>query len=265
MNRLLITGAAGGLGTMLRGALNGYASILRVSDVAELGAAGAAEEVVSCDLADAAAVDRLVDGCDGIVHLGGRSIEDTFEIILQSNIRGTYNLYDAARRHGRPRILFASSNHAIGFHPRETRLDGASAVRPDSLYGVSKCFGENLARYYYDKFGVETVNVRIGSCFEKPKDRRMMATWLSPNDFVSLIKAVFDAPRVGCTTVYGASANREQWWDNRDAAFLGWTPRDSSEAFRAEIEAATPVPDPEDAAVRFQGGGFAAAGHYEDV
>ncbi|SMF79857.1 uronate dehydrogenase [Tistlia consotensis] len=264
MNRLLITGAAGGLGRILRDKLAGYAPLLRLSDIAELGAAGPGEEVVPCDLADAAAVDRLVEGCDGIVHLGGMSVENAFETILQSNIRGSYNVFEAARRLGRPRILFASSNHAIGFHRREDRLDGNSKQRPDSLYGLSKCFGENLGSYYFDKFGLESVAVRIGSCFPEPKDRRMLATWLSPDDFVRLVKAVFEATRVGHTMVYGASANREQWWDNGHAAFLGWVPQDSSEQFRAKVEAASPRQDPEDPAVRFQGGGFAAAGHFED-
>ena len=264
MNRLLITGAAGGLGVMLRRELAGYAPILRLSDITDLGAAQPGEEVVTCDLSDAPAVDSLVTGCDAILHLGGKSIEGTFEEILQSNIRGTYNLFDAARRFGKPRILFASSNHAIGFHTRETRLDASARLRPDSLYGLSKCFGENLAQYYFDKFEVESVSVRIGSCFEKPKDRRMLATWLSPADFVRLIKSVFDAPRVGCSVVYGASNNREQWWDNQAAGFLGWTPQDSSEPYRADIEAATAKPDPNDPAVIFQGGAFAAAGHFED-
>ena len=264
MQRLLITGAAGGLGKLLRQELAGYAPILRLSDIADLGNAAPGEETVTCDLADAAAVSDLVAGCDFIVHLGGISTENTFESILQANLRGTYNVFEAARKHGKPRILFASSNHAIGFHDRETRLDGTSSTRPDSLYGVSKCFGEALASYYYDKFGIETVCVRIGSCFPEPRDRRMLATWLSGADFVRLVKCVAEAPRVGHTIVYGASANREQWWDNTHAGFLGWEPQDSAEQFRAKIEAATPRPDPNDPAVRYQGGGFAAAGHFED-
>jgi len=264
MQRLLITGAAGGLGQMLRDSLAGYAQTLRLSDVADLGEARPGEEVVPCDLADAAAVMKLVEGCDYIVHLGGKSIEGPFEEILQSNIRGTYNVFEAARKLGKPRILFASSNHAIGFHTRETLLDGASLQRPDSLYGVSKCFGESVASYYYDKFGVENVCVRIGSCFPEPKDRRMMATWLSPADFVRMIKAVYEAPRIAHTIIYGASKNREQWWDNSHAAFIGWVPEDSSEQFREKIEAAHPRQDPEDIKVRYQGGGFTAAGHFED-
>ena len=161
MQRLLITGAAGALGKLLRKELAGYAPVIRLSDIADLGSAGAGEETMPCDLADAEAVRKLVDGCNYIVHLGGVSVEDTFEKILQSNIRGTYNIFEAARKTGKPRILFASSNHAIGFHTRETRLDATSAQRPDSIYGVSKCFGEAMASYYYDKFCIESVCVRI--------------------------------------------------------------------------------------------------------
>jgi uronate dehydrogenase len=264
MQRLLMTGAAGGLGQILRRELAGYAPILRLSDIADLGEAGAGEEIVQCDIADADAVMKLVEGCDYIVHLGGKSIEGAFEEILQSNIRGTYNIFEAARKLGKPRILFASSNHAIGFHKRETRLDGGAAQRPDSMYGVSKCFGEALASYYYDKYNLENVCVRIGSCFPEPRDRRMMATWLSPADLTRLIKRVAEAQRIGHTVVYGVSNNLEQWWDNSHAAFLGWVPQDSSEQFRAKVEAATSPSDPDDPAVIFQGGGFAAAGHFED-
>ncbi len=264
MNRILITGAAGGLGRLLRQHLAGYAPILRLSDIADLGEAGPGEEVVPCDLADADAVLKLVEGCEYIIHLGGKSIEGAFEEILQSNIRGAYNIFEAARKNGKPRILFASSNHAIGFHKREERLDGGSLQRPDSFYGVSKCFGEALASYYYDKFGIENVCVRIGSCFPEPVDRRMMATWLSAADFVRLIKRVAEAPRIGHTMVYGASNNLEQWWDNSHAAFLGWRPQDSSEQFRDKIEAGAPPENPEETAIIYQGGRFAAAGHFED-
>lgn len=261
---LLITGAAGGLGTILRRELAGWPDHLRLSDIAEIENPGPGEEVVTCDLADLDGVLRLVEGVDGIVHLGGKSIEGEFETILNANLRGAYHVFEASRRAGGKRILFASSNHAIGFHEREKRLDGSSEHRPDSLYGLSKCFGEDLAQFYFDKFGVESVSVRIGSCFAKPRDRRMLATWLSPRDFANLIKCTFEAERVGATMVYGASANKEQWWDNSHAAFLGWTPIDSSEQFREEIEATNPRKDPADPSVKYQGGGFAAVGHFED-
>ncbi len=264
MHRILMTGAAGGLGKLMRAPLREMAPVLRLADLADAGPAQEGEEVVTCDLADAAAVDAMVEGVDFIVHFGGMSVENTFEVILQSNIRGTYNLFEAARRQGKPRILFASSNHAIGFYEREARLDANAPLRPDSLYGVSKCFGEALASYYWDKFGVESVCVRIGSCFPEPRDRRMLATWLSPADLARMIRCIATAERVGHTVLFGASANREQWWDNSHAAYLGWTPQDSSEPYRAAIEAAHPPKPCDDPAVRYQGGGFAAAGHFED-
>ncbi len=264
MEKILITGAAGALGKVLRTELNGWAQVLRLSDVADLGSASAGEEIVQCDLGDLDAVTAMVGGVDGIVHLGGKSIEGSFEEILNSNLRGTYHIFEASRRQGGKRIMFASSNHAIGFHEREHVLGGTSPQRPDSIYGVSKCYGETLATYYYDKFAVESVSVRIGSCFPEPRDRRMLATWLSPADFVSLIKCIFEADRVGASMIYGVSNNRETWWDNTHAAFLGWQPKDSSESYRAKIEATNPRPDPTDPAVRFQGGNFAKAGHFED-
>ena len=264
MKRILITGAAGNLGRVLRQKLNGWADIIRLSDIADLGDAGPGEEIQCCDLGDFDSVMALVEGCDGIIHLGGVSTENTFENILNANIHGTYNLYEAARQQNVPRILFASSNHTIGFHERETRLDANSPMRPDSLYGVSKGFGELLARYYYDKFGIQTANLRIGSCFDKPLDRRMVATWFSANDLVSLIHRIFTIDRLGCPVIYGVSNNSERWWDNHLVTYLGWQPQDSSDQFINEPYLQTPAEDSNHPAVRYQGGGFAAAGHFED-
>ncbi|MDN3525783.1 NAD(P)-dependent oxidoreductase [Halomonas sabkhae] len=264
LNRILVTGAAGGLGKAIRPHLARLAHRVRLSDIADLGTAADHEELVPCDLADAEAVRSLVEGCDGVVHLGGVSVEKPWDGILQSNIIGAYNLYEAARNLGKPRIVFASSNHTIGFHPRTTRIDSQCTRRPDSLYGVSKCFGEDLASLYHDKFGVETLSVRIGSCFPKPADTRMLATWLSVEDFVALLERAFVAPRLGYTVVYGVSANNETWWDNSKAAFLGWVPRDSSEPWREEVEAAAGDIDPNDPTVVYQGGKFVAMGHPDD-
>lgn len=257
MKRLLITGAAGGLGRLARERLAGMADTLRLSDVADLGAAAAHEECVPCDLGDAAAVMDLVEGCDGIVHFGGVSTEQPFEPILNANIRGVYNLYEAARAHGRPRILFASSNHTIGFHPVTERLDAACEYRPDGLYGLSKVYGEQLAMLYYHKFGIETARVRIGSCFPEPRDHRMLATWLSPDDLVAMVQAVFRVPVLGCPVIWGASANDTAWWDNSAAGYVGWVPQDNSEGFRGKLDATVAKPGPEDPIARWQGGGFA--------
>ena len=190
MKRLLITGAAGGLGKMARERLTHLADVLRLSDIDDLGEAAPNEEIVYCDLGDKAAVEAMVADCDGIVHFGGISVEKPWDLIMNANINGVFNLYEAARKNGAPRIIFASSNHAIGFHKQTDKLDASSPTRPDGLYGVSKCFGESMASMYHDKFGIETACVRIGSCFPEPRNHRMLATWLSADDFVRLIERV---------------------------------------------------------------------------
>ncbi len=264
LKTLLMTGAAGGVGTALRPMLNELAETVILSDLEEIGDLKPHERSRRCDLADAGAVDELVRGVDGIIHLGGVSIEKPFELILQGNIVGLYNLYEAARNNGRPRIVFASSNHVVGYYRRDQRIDSTAVPRPDSLYGVSKVFGEAVASLYHDKFGVETLSVRIGSCFEKPRNPRMLASWLSKRDLLSLCARAFAAPRIGHTVVYGASDNDEQWWDNRNAAFLGWRPKDNAEVWRAEVLAQTGPEDPADPATHYQGGAFVTAGHPAD-
>ncbi|HUL95908.1 MAG TPA: NAD(P)-dependent oxidoreductase [Usitatibacter sp.] len=261
--RLLLTGAAGGLGRVLRPAMRGWAPALRVSDIAPLGGPAAGEELAPCDLGDEQAVRSLVEGVDGIVHMGGISTDQPWAPILNANIVGVYNLYESARIHGVRRVVFASSNHAIGFYPRSQRIDADDPVRPDSLYGVSKTFGESLSRFYFDRYGIETVCLRIGSSFPEPKDRRMLVTWLSYADLTGLVRASLFAPRVGHTIAFGASANRDSWWDNRKAAHLGWVPRDSSERFRAAREAEPPPEKPDSPAEKLQGGAYVTMGPYE--
>lgn len=264
LKRLLVTGAAGGVGRSIRPLLSNLAEHVVLSDIGAVDDIGAAETFVRCDLADAAGVSRLFEGIDGVIHLGGVSVERPFDEILQGNIVGLYNLYEAARHHGQPRIVFASSNHVIGYYRRDERIDNTVYPRPDSLYGVSKVFGEAIASMYHDKFGQETLTVRIGSCFERPANPRMLATWLSVRDFVSLCGRGFDTPRLAHAIVYGASANDEQWWDNRKAGFLGWRPEDSSARWRIEVEAAAAGDDPNDPAIIYQGGAFTSAGHPAD-
>lgn len=264
MKRLLITGAAGGLGQAMRTRLVHLAEMIRLSDVADMGDAAVHEEIVTCDLADKAAVEALVEGCDGIVHFGGKSIEGPWDVVRDSNIEGVFNLYEAARKHGHPRIVFASSNHAIGYHKQSDRLDHNARVRPDSLYGVSKVFGEAMASMYHDKFGQETAIVRIGSSFPEPRDHRMLSTWLSYGDFVRLIERVFAAPHLGCPIIYGASANNASWWDNSGVAYLGWVPQDNSEQYRAGLDAQMETPGPNDPVSYYQGGAFTADGIHEE-
>ena len=186
-NRLLLTGAAGGLGTVLRQRLKPFCATLRLSDIADLGPAGAGEELVRCDLADARAVDSLLQEVDAVVHMGGVSVEGPWAPILAANIVGVHNLYEAARRHGVKRVVFASSNHAIGFYPQGKVIGTDISLRPDGNYGISKAFGENLSRFYFDRYGIETVCLRIGSSFPAPRD-----CWRRP---ICLISAAAATPR----------------------------------------------------------------------
>jgi len=260
--RLLLTGAAGGLGRVLRPRLARLCTTLRVTDIADLGAAAAGEEVVPARLEDADAVLALLAGVDAVVHLGGVSVEGPFEPILRANIVGVHNLYEAARRHGVGRIVFASSNHVTGFYRQDEVVSPLDPIRPDGNYGVSKAFGELLSRFYFDRYGIETVCLRIGSSFAEPKDRRMLATFLSFDDLERLVVASLTAPVVGHSVVYGVSDNARTWWDNTPARHLGFRALDSSEPFRAAVEAATAVPDRDDPAAIYQGGAFVTRGPY---
>lgn len=264
-HRLLLTGAAGALGTVLRSGLSPLAATLRISDRRPLSRSRASEETVLCDLGDADGILELTRDVDAIVHMGGIAGENTFESIVQSNIVGFYNLYEGCRKNGVRRVVWASSNHAIGFYPRPEVIGTAALPRPDSNYGLSKAFGENTAQYYWDKYGLETVSIRIGSCFPEPKDRRMLTTWLSYPDLVHLIHRSLIAPRVEHTVIYGVSDNDMRLWDNTGASHIGYRPRDNAERFREKVETASPVPDKDDLFVAVHGGGYAAAGHYEDT
>jgi len=255
LKRLLLTGAAGNLGRELRLRLRRYCEVLRLSDRHPMPAAQAGEEVRIVELADVAAVDALVAGADAVVHFGGVT-DQAWAPVLAANIIGVYNLYEAARRHRVKRLVFASSNHVTGFYRQDEVITVRDPVRPDGVYGLSKVFGESVAQLYWDRYGIETVSLRIGSSFAEPRDRRMLATWLSFDDLERLIVSSLTAPIVGHSIIYGVSDNRATWWDNRYARHIGYRPEDSSEPFRAGIEAQQPTLDTDDPAVIYQGGTF---------
>lgn len=261
--KLLLTGAAGGLGRVLRERLKENCDVVRLSDIADLGAAGDREEIVPGDLGDAAAVDAMVQGVDAIVHLGGYSVEGPFQPILQANIVGAYHLYEAARRHAVRRVVFASSNHVTGFYRQGETIDASHPPRPDGVYGLSKAFGEDLSRLYFDRYGIETACLRIGSSYPEPKDRRMLATWLSYGDLHRLVTACLTTPVLGHTIIFGMSENAVTWWDNRMARHVGYVPQESSDVFREAVYARTPAPDLADPAAQFQGGVFVRTGPFE--
>ncbi len=254
--RLLLTGAAGALGGVLRPRLRDLCETLRVSDRADLGAEAEGEEVRRAALEDAAAVDALMEGVDAVVHFGG-IMKDQWDQVLGANVVGVYNLYEAAQRHGVKRVVYASSNHATGFYRCDEVISPLQPPRGDSLYGVSKAWGETLSRLYFDRYGIETACLRIGSAFRQPMDLRMLSTWLSYDDLERLVRACLTAPMVGHTIIYGMSRNAASWWDNSSAAHIGFEPRDSAEDFRAALEAKQTPLNPSDPAAIYQGGAWA--------
>jgi uronate dehydrogenase len=253
--RVLLTGAAGSIGRALRAGLRGQYSLLRLLDVAPQEPAEAGEEVVTLDLNDRRASEAAMEGVDAVVHLAAIPGEASFDDILEGNITTTYSVYEAARRAGARRVVFASTNHVIGFYARGETVGPDDPVRPDSFYGVSKAFGEVLGRLYADKYGLEVVCLRIGSFAERPTTLRQLSIWLSPRDCIQLVRCCLDAPAVGFKVVYGVSANTRSWWKDDAAASLGYHPQDNAEEFAAQVEQPPPGA-PSRLADRLQGGSF---------
>ena len=154
------------------------------------------------------------------------------------------------------RVVFASSNHTMGYYRTTDLVDANMPTRPDSFYGVSKCFGEQLSRYYYDHCGIETVCLRIGSSFPEPLNKRMMSTYFSYDDLVESLRCCLFAPRVGHTIAFGVSDNDSTWWDDRFASHLGFRPKDSSSKFAHLFPDTSEFPAKDDVTTIFQGGGF---------
>jgi uronate dehydrogenase len=263
MDRVLITGAAGLIGTTLRHGLAGRYRLLRLVDIAPLGAAAPGEEVLSCDIRDLAAVEKVFEGIECVVHLAGVPREDAWDPILANNIVGTYNVFEAARRQKVRRIVFASSNHAVGFHRRERTIDENAPPRPDTRYGVSKVFGEAVGRLYADKHGLSVACMRIGSFQQEPQDERQLQTWISPADMVRLARCCIDAPDYHFAIVYGISANRDRRWFDRSRDIIGYEPQDDAQRFTEKIRARGGSPDP--VAVLFHGGPYCAMEFSADV
>ena len=237
MKRILITGAAGKIGNALRQGLRGSYSLIRLADIASLGSTAADEELATTDIRDIAALEKAMVGIDCVVHLAGVPEEAAWDQVLPLNIEGCYNVFEAARRCGVKRVIFASSNHAVGFHRRERFIDNTVDPRPDSRYGVSKVFGEALGRLYADKYGLSVACLRIGTFRtpDRPVDARQLLTWISHRDMVQLVRRCIDYPNYHFVTVYGVSNNLRSRWDNTNVKFLGYRPEDDSEIFAAEI------------------------------
>lgn len=253
--RVLITGAAGKVGQMVRARMVGRP--LRLLDVAAPEPARAAEdvEIRTGSVTDAAVMRDACAGVGAVVHLGGVSAENTWGSVLDVNIDGTRTVLEAARLAGVTRVLLASSNHAAGFRTRGEGdpLPADVPIRPDTYYGVSKAAMEALGSLYHDRYGMDVICLRIGTMDERPEDPRALATWLSPDDGTRLVEACLSAPSPGFRIVWGVSRNTRRWWSLAEGEELGYRPRDDAEAYAPEILAGA-QPDPSDP-VHFRVGG----------
>ena len=254
--RVLMTGAAGKIGRMVRARMAGRP--LRLLDVVPPDPAGPGEDVetMTASVTDDDAMKAACRDVSAVVHLGGISGEAAWETVLDVNVHGTRTVLEAARRAGVPRVVLASSNHAAGFRTRDDGdpLPAGVPARPDTYYGVSKVAMEALGSLYHDRFGMDVICLRIGTMAERPTAPRALATWLSPDDGTRLVEACLSAPSPGFRVVWGVSRNTRRWWSLAEGEELGYDPRDDAEAFAADVLADGERPDPADP-VHFRVGG----------
>lgn len=248
---VLLTGASGKVARAIIPFLIEHGWSLRLTDLAPFPDQIPKNcEFFPANLNDESAFMDLVRGAGTIVHLGALVEYGTLEKIVEPNIKGIHTIFEAARTES-IRVVNASSNHAVGFYERTTPLDISDPFRPDSYYGLSKAYGELVARYYYDRYGIESVSVRIGSCFKEPTNERMLATWLSHEDLARLVIQSVEAERTGYSVIWGVSDNSGTWWKNDDRDVVGWTPKDSADGWAGHFD-----PPGSSVSDRFQGGGF---------
>lgn len=254
--RILITGAAGQVGTLLRPLLARPGRQLRLTDLVPL-TPGEGEEFVRADLNDPDAMARAMKGVDAVLHLGGQSREHPWPDIVASNINGTHCLLEAARLEGVPRLVLVGSHHSAGFHTRPADggdLPDYAFPRPDTFYGVSKVVMEALGGLYHDRFGLDVTVIRLGTCNEGSADTRGLATWISPGDMARLVEAALEAR--GYHVVWGVSANTRRWWSLEAARSIGYEPQDDSEVHAPALLAEQGEPDLADPLHDRAGGAF---------
>lgn len=260
MPQILLTGASGRLGTHLR---NWFTARGRAFLATDIVAPDDGAPVEVADLADRDAVDRLMaQDISAVVHFGGMAKEAGWQSVLEANIMGSYNVFEAARKAGVTRIVFASSYHVQGMYPTvETPIGLNAPYRPDSLYGVSKAFGETLSRLYFDKFGIECLAIRICTAGQ-PGTIREARLWFNRDDLVGLVDYALDMPMLGHRIVFGISDNPGAFYLNAPDPDFGWSPDHGS------LELGTPDPreplDPADTRNRLTGGIFSTWGHFDD-
>lgn len=246
---ILLTGAAGRIGTALRARLPELGWDVRGFDRTPV-PAGVVGDITSADDLDAA-----LAGVSAVVHLAGVPTEAPWPQLRDANIDGLVTVFEAARRAGVERVVYASSIHTVGFAPVTPDLATDTPPRPDTLYGVSKVFGEALGRYYADRYGLRVACMRIGTFEDRPSDARTLPSWLSPGDCARLVDACLRSAELRHAIVWGISANTRRTWNLDSAYALGYRPQDDAESYAASLPA--PVPHPSDG---FVGGGFTDAG-----
>src|SRR5215212_5958994 len=256
MPRILMTGASGGIGTSLRKLLAPIYPDLLLSDIRAPSDLGTNEKFKPAELSDLAQVEAICEGIDGILHFGGYSVEGTWDQIHHSNIIGCYNLFEAARKKGVKRVVFVSSNHAVGLYPRHHRIGTDVTARPDSRYGVSKVFGEAVGALYADKHGLGVTCIRIGNFGDAPLDHRRLSIWLKPEDLVQLVRIGLEHPDLHHEIFFGASDNERSWWDNEPAFRYGFRPSGRAEEFREQAMAAQAKLPPDPVGDFYQGGSY---------
>jgi uronate dehydrogenase len=237
IDRVLITGAAGAIGTALRTELRDKWRHLRLTEIRPLQELAGNEEAVVADISDRAALERMMQDVRAVVHLAGVGGNYTLEDLFRVNARGVFDVFEAARLAGVERIVFASSNHAFGCYPITEAVSPALPPRPDSLYGVFKVWGETMLRNYYDRHGIRSVSLRIGTFRPEPIDQRSLATWLSPGDVAHLVDVSLRHPDPGCMVVNGYSNNTRLKTRDPNWATLGYQPRDDAESYRDVLRA----------------------------
>jgi len=256
--KLVLTGAAGRLGSYLREPLAQFADELVSSDIVDdIGALYAGETYVRADLAEYDAIHALLEGADMVIHFGALGDEAPFEQILGPNIVGAYNIWEAAFQQRLKRVVYASSIHAVGMHPKQDFIGVDAPHRPDTFYGLAKCFAEDLGRMYWDKRQMESVCLRILSCAQVTSPRAL-GTWLSYDDLIQLVMRAIDTPTVGFSVVYGVSDNDRAPVDNAAVSYLGYRPKDNAEQFAQAILAEAAPADPMSVGDMHHGGPFAA-------
>ena len=256
MTKVALSGAGGIVGSILRRGLRERGIDLRAAGGSRsLAPMFDGEDLMQGDLRDPAAVDRLLAGVDVLIHMAGTSVERPLPEIIENNLRALYEVYEGARRHKVRRVVFASSNHAFGMYPVDERLKLDAAFRPDGFYGLSKVWGEAMARMYWDKHGIEGISLRIGTTMGKPPENaRQLSTWMGSDDLLQLVMRCIEAERVGYCAVWGISANSRAYYDLSEGNAIGYRPQQNAEDWAEPILAQPNPLDP--IAQRFQGGSF---------